>query len=104
MKIEKENGQKREKGCFSFTIFSIALICVALLLSNISTNLRENVNKISYSDFLEAIDKGTLKEVKIVDITDGDGVSFKKEENKKNAKNKDVERSFWGRIKGIMGR
>ena len=67
MKIEKENGQKREKGCFSFTIFSIALICVALLLSNISTNLRENVNKISYSDFLEAIDKGTLKEVKIVD-------------------------------------
>ena len=67
MKIEKGNGEKKEKGCFGFVIFSVGLICVALLLSNISTGLRGNVNKISYSDFWEAIEAGTLKEVNIVD-------------------------------------
>ena len=46
MKIEKGNGEKKEKGCFGFVIFSVGLIFVALLLSNISTGLTGNVNKV----------------------------------------------------------
>ena len=67
MKSINEMEKKKGKGCFSYALLFVGITCLILLFSNLQTIIQNNLPEISYSEFLDLVEAGSVKEVNIID-------------------------------------
>ena len=70
---ENDNFSKKGKGCFSVGLIFLGLICIGLLISTISQKITGDGNVIGYSDFIQYVKNGSVKEVLIINKTNING-------------------------------